>query len=78
MYEPVQVIWIIEGNMLNQTVRSLEVEFDVRGTPPGETLTRVLTAQVLDINGQKRIVTTSIFIQTHVVGDEHLKVKPVS
>jgi len=67
MQEPLQVIWIIEGTVLNHTVRSIDVEFDVRGIPAGETLTRVLTAQVTDKNGQGCIVHSSIFIQIFVV-----------
>ena len=70
MQEPLQVIWIIEGNVLNHTVRSIEVEFDVRGTPAGETLTRVLTAQVTDQNGQGCIVHSSVFIQIFVMLDD--------
>ena len=72
MHEPLQVIWIIEGNVLNHTVRSLDVEFDVRGISVGETLTRVLTVQVIETNGQECIVLSSVFIQIHVVGDSSL------
>src|SRR5207245_1485888 len=46
MQEPLHVIWMIEGNVLNHTVHAIDVAFDVRGPPAGETLTRVLTAQV--------------------------------
>jgi hypothetical protein len=70
MQEPLQVIWIIEGNVLNHTVRSIVVEFDVRGIPAGETLTRVLTAQVTDKNGQGCIVHSSVFIQIFVMRDD--------
>ena len=70
MEEPLQVIWIIEGNVLNHTVRSIDVEFDVRGILAGETLTRVLTAQVTDKNGQGCIVHSSVFIQIFVVRDD--------
>jgi hypothetical protein len=70
MQEPLQVIWIIEGDVLNHTVRSIDVEFDVRGIAAGETLTRVLTAQVTDKNGQGCIVHSSIFIQIFVVRDD--------
>jgi len=70
MNEPSQVIWIIEGKVLNHTVRSLDVEFDMRGIPAGETLTRVLAVQVIETNGQERIVHSSIFIQIHVVLDD--------
>ena len=69
MQEPLQVIWIIEGTVLNHTVRSIVVEFDVRGIPAGETLTQVLTAQVTDKNGQGCIVHSSVFIQIFVVRD---------
>ena len=70
MQEPLQVIWIIEGNVLNHTVHSIDVEFDVRDIPTGETLTRVLTAQVTDQNGQGCIVHSSVFIQIFVVRDD--------
>jgi hypothetical protein len=70
MQEPLQVIWIIEGNVLNHTVHSIDVEFDMRGIPAGETLTRVLTAQVTDQNGQGCIVHSSVFIQIFVVRDD--------
>jgi hypothetical protein len=70
MQEPLQVIWIIEGNVLNHTVRSIVVEFDVRGIPAGETLTQVLTAQVTDKNGQGCIVHSSVFIQIFVMRDD--------
>ena len=70
MQEPLQVIWITEGTVLNHTVRSIDVEFDVRAIPAGETLTRVLTAQVTDKNGQGCIVHSSIFIQIFVVRDD--------
>ena len=70
MFEPLQVIWIIKGNVLNHTVRSLDVEFDVRGIPAGETLTRVLTVQVTETNGQACIVHSSVFIQIFVVRDK--------
>jgi hypothetical protein len=70
MHEPLQVFWIIEGNVLNHTVRSLDVEFDVRGIPAGETLTRVLTVQVIETNGQRCIVHSSVFIQIFVVQDD--------
>jgi hypothetical protein len=70
MQEPLQVIWIIEGNVLKHTVLSIDVEFDVRGIPAGETLTRLLTAQVTDKNGQGCIVHSSVFIQIFVVRDD--------
>ena len=70
MHEPLQVIWIIEGNILNHTLRSLDIEFDMRGIPAGETRTCVLTAQVMDTNGQGCIVHSSVFIQIFVVCDD--------
>ena len=71
MQEPLHVIWIAEGNVLNHTVHAIDVAFDVRGTPAGETLTRLLTAQVTDGNGQGCIVHSSVFIQISVVRDDH-------
>ena len=73
MQEPLQVIWIIEGNVLKHTVRSIDVEFDVRGIPAGETLTRLLTAQVTERNGQGCIVHSSVFVQILVVRDDFRK-----
>ncbi|HLJ33301.1 MAG TPA: hypothetical protein VKU38_06615 [Ktedonobacteraceae bacterium] len=65
--EPFHVIWIIEGQVLNHTIHSIEVAFDLRGMSAGETLTRLLTAQVTERNGQERIIHSSIFIQISVV-----------
>jgi len=70
MQEPLHVIWIIEGNVLNHTVHAIDVAFDVRGTPAGETLTQVLTAQVTERNGQGCIVHSSVFVQIFVVRDD--------
>ena len=70
MQEPLHVIWIVEGNVLNHTVHSIDVAFDLRGTPAGETLTRLLTAQVTESNGQGCIVHSSVFIQISVVRDD--------
>ena len=67
--EPFHVIWINEGQVLKHTTHSIEVAFDVRGMSAGETLTRLLTAQVTERNGQGRIVHSSIFIQISVVKD---------
>src|SRR5919108_530301 len=73
MQEPLHVIWIIEGNVLNHTVHSIDVAFDVRGTPAGETLTRLLSAQVTDRNGQGCIVHSSVFVQIFVTREPALK-----
>lgn len=70
MQEPLQVIWIAEAEVLNRTVHSLDVAFDVRGTPAGATLTRLLTAQVTESNGQGSIVHSSVFVQIFVVRDD--------
>jgi hypothetical protein len=70
MQEPLQVIWIAEADVLNHTVHSLDVAFDVRGTPAGETLTRLLTVQVTESNGQGSIVHSSVFVQIFVVRDD--------
>jgi hypothetical protein len=73
MQEPLQVIWIIEGNVLNHTVNDIDVAFDVRGTSVGEILTRQLSAQVTEKNGQGCIVHSSVFVQIHVVSDTALE-----
>ena len=70
MQKPLHVIWMIEGNVLNHTVHSIEVAFDVRGIPVGETLTRLLTAQVTARGGQGCIVHSSVFVQIFVVRDD--------
>jgi len=69
MQEPLHVIWIAEGNVLSHTVHAIEVAFDLRGTSAGETLTRVISAQVTDRNGQGCIVHSSVFVQIFVVRD---------
>src|SRR5207244_10464613 len=63
MQKPLHVIWMIEGNVLNHTVHSIEVAFDVRGISAGETLTRPLTAQGTDRGGQRCIVERHVFVQ---------------
>jgi hypothetical protein len=68
--EPLHAIWIAEGDVLNHTVHAIEVAFDVRGTPAGETLTRLLTAQVTGDNGRSCIVHSSVFVQISVVRDD--------
>src|SRR6266704_5896745 len=68
--EPLHVIWVAEGNVLNHTVHAIDVAFDLRGTPAGETLTRLLTAQVTESNGHGCIVHTSVFVQVSVVEDD--------
>ena len=70
MREPLHVIWITEGNVLNHTVHAIDIAFDMRGTPAGETLTRLLTAQVTESNEQGCIVHTSVFVQISVVEDD--------
>jgi len=70
MREPLHVIWIVEGNVLNHTVHAIDIAFDMRGTPAGETLTRLLTAQVTESNEQGCIVHTSVFVQISVVEDD--------
>jgi hypothetical protein len=70
MREPLHVIWIAEGNVLNHTVHAIDIAFDVRGTPAGETLTRLLTAQVTESNGRGCIVHSSVFVQIFVVKDD--------
>ena len=70
MQRPLHIIWMIEGNVLNHTVHSIEVAFDVRGISAGETLTRLLTAQVTDRGGQGCIVHSSVFVQIFVVRDD--------
>ena len=67
MQEPLHVIWMVEGNVLNHTAYSIDVAFDLRGMSAGETLTRVLSAQVTDCNGQGHIVHCSVFVQISVV-----------
>jgi hypothetical protein len=69
MQEPLHVIWMAEGNVLSHTVHAIDVAFDVRGTPAGETLTRLLSAQVTDRNGQGCIVHSSVFVQIFVIRD---------
>lgn len=69
MQEPLHVIWMAGGNVLSHTVHAIDVAFDLRGIPAGETLTQVLTAQVTDRNGQGCVVHSSIFVQIFVIRD---------
>jgi hypothetical protein len=70
MQEPLQVIWISEGKVINHSVHAIEIVFDARGMSAGETLTTLLTAQVQEKDGQGCIVHSSVFIQIFVMGDE--------
>ena len=70
MQEPLHVIWMVEGNVLNHTAYSIDVAFDMRGIRAGETLTRMLSAQVTDCNGHGRIFHCSVFVQIFVVKDD--------
>ena len=70
MQEPLHVIWMIEGNVLNHTAYSIDVAFDLRGIRAGETLTRMLSAQVTDCNGHGHIFHYSVFVQIFVVKDD--------
>jgi hypothetical protein len=68
--EPLHVIWMVEGNVLNHTANSIDVAFDMKGIRAGETLTRMLSAQVTDCNGHGRIFHCSVFVQIFVVKDD--------
>lgn len=70
MQAPLHVLWMIEGNVLSHTVHTIEVAFDVRGTPAGETLTRQLTAQVTERGEQGCVVHSSVFVQIFVLNDD--------
>ena len=70
MQEPLHVIWMVEGNVLNHTAYSIDVAFDMKGIRAGETLTRMLSAQVTDCNGHGRIFHCSVFVQIFVVKDD--------
>lgn len=70
MQEPLHVLWMSEGTVLTHTVHNIEVAFDARGTPAGETLTRQLAVQVMDQGGQGSIMHSSVFIQIVVVKDD--------
>ena len=70
MQEPLHVIWIAEGNVLNHTAYSIDVAFDIRGMQAGEKHTEMLSAQVTDCNGHGRIFHYSVFIQISVVKDD--------
>src|SRR5947209_1015271 len=56
MQSPMHVIWMIDGHMLTESDHDIEITFDVRGKPVGETLTRQLTVQVTEKEGQGCIV----------------------
>jgi hypothetical protein len=67
---PLHVIWIAEGDVLNHTVHAIDIAFDMRGTPVGKTLTRLLTVEVTENNGQGCIIHSSVFVQISVVRDD--------
>jgi hypothetical protein len=75
--QPLHVIWIAEGDVLNHSVHAIDVAFDVRGTPVGETLTRLLTAQITEHNGQGCIFHSSVFVQISVVRNDQPPSLPV-
>ena len=70
MQEPLHVFWMIEGDVLSHTAQCIEVAFDMRGIRAGETVTRQLTAQVMERGGQGGIVNSSVFVQIFVVRDD--------
>ena len=70
MQEPLHVIWMVEGNVLNHTANTIDVAFDMKGIRAGETLTRMLSAQVTDCNGHGSIFHCSVFVQIFVVKDD--------
>ena len=67
MQGPLQVIWTVEGRALSHNIDEIEVAFDMRGTPAGAILTRLLSVQVTERGGQGSIALSSIFIQIAVV-----------
>jgi hypothetical protein len=68
--EPLHVIWRAEGDVLNHSVHAIDLAFDLRGTPAGETLTRLLTVQLTEQHGKGCIFHSSVFVQIFVVSDE--------
>src|SRR2546429_6769176 len=61
MQKPLHIIWMIEGNVLNHTVHSIEVAFDVRGISAVGKAPRVFTLQVRGRGGEGCNVRTSEF-----------------
>src|SRR2546430_6659423 len=59
MQKPLHIIWMIEGNVLNHTVHSIEVAFDVRGISAGGKDTRLLSRHGAGRGGGGRLVRTS-------------------
>ena len=70
LQHPLVVLWIIDGQVLHQSDREIEVAFDVRGKTIGETLTRQLSVQVTARGGYGPVVHSSVFIQVVVVPGE--------
>ena len=63
MQEPLQVIWIAEGNVLDRTAQAVGIEFDMQGARAGQVRTFVVAAQVTERGGLGRIVHSSTFVQ---------------
>ncbi len=72
MQEPLQVIWMTEGKVVNHTVHHIDIEFDLRGASVGETRTYVVSAHVAESNGRGRIVDSSVFVQILVTRNKLL------
>ena len=70
MQEPLHVLWMIEGNVIDHHDHILPVSFDLREVPVDETCTYLITAQVTENNGQGGIALSSVFVQITIVEDD--------
>src|SRR2546429_9509653 len=69
MQKPLHIIWMIEGNVLNHTVHSIEVAFDVRGISAGGKGTRVFNCKVRGRGGEGWVGCRRGFVPSFFVMD---------
>jgi hypothetical protein len=70
MKDPLQVIWIAEGRVLNHQRKAIDIEFDMKGAKAGQRWTYLVTAQVTDQGGLGCVVHSSVFVQILVAEDD--------
>ncbi len=73
MQEPLQVIWIVEGSVLNHDMKAIDIEFDMKGARAGQVWTYLVAAQVTEREGLGCIVHSSIFVQILVTEESKHK-----
>lgn len=66
MQEPLQIFWNAEGRVLNREAGSTDIEFDMRGSRAGQMRVHVVTAQVMERDGWRCIVS-AVFVKILVM-----------